>query len=133
MKNNPFAIAQKYLDKPTRMTPAENKVVRTDDDPIVPVAAWFPEFHVFHRKVIAETPSFDYLWLKEHRPDLYRDLKTKEVELDALKDARLSEVMAIIREWRELVLQGCFEQRELQRMEASKPQPQQGDLKLRTG
>jgi len=131
MKNNPFAIAQKYLDKPTRMTPAEIRIVLTDDDLIVPVAAWFPEFHVFHRKVIAETPSFDYLWLKENRPDLYRDIRAKENELDALGDARLSQVMAIIQEWRTLVLRACFEQRELQRMEANKPR--QGDLKLRTG
>lgn len=128
MKNNPFAIAQKYLDKPTRITPAENKVVLTDDDPIVPVAAWFPEFHVFHRKVIAETPNFDYLWLKEHRPDLYRDIKAKENELDALGDARLSTVVVLMRQWRELVLKAEFE-----RVEANKPQPQQGALKLKTG
>jgi len=115
MKNNPFAIAQKYLDKPTRMTPAENKIVLTDDDPIVPVAAWYPVFKELHRKVITETPNFDYLWLKEHRPDLYQDLKARENELDSLQEAKLSEVMGTMQEWRELILKAEFERRELDR------------------
>ena len=58
-----------------------------------------------------ETPHFDYLWVKEKRMDLYQTIKAKESELDALKEARLSEVMAIIHDWRTLVLQAYFEQR----------------------
>ena len=76
-----------------------------EDDPIVPVWAWFPEFHAMHLKVV----TVDYLWLKEHRPDLYQAIKAKENGLDALKEARLSEVMVIVRHWRELVLKAEFE------------------------
>ena len=39
------------------------------------------------------------------------DLEAKESELDAIQEARLSEVMAIVRQWRELVLQAEFERR----------------------
>ena len=107
--------------------------VSGEDDPILPVEAWFLVFKEFHQKVVHESSDFDYAWLKDNRPDLYRDLKTKEVELDALKDAQLSEVMAIIREWRGLVLRACFEQREFERIEANKPQPLQGGLNLKAG
>ena len=107
--------------------------VSGEDDPILPVEAWYPVFKEFHRKVVHENCDFDYGWVRVHRPDLYQAIKAKESELDALQEARLSEVMAIIREWRELVLQACFEQSELQRTEANKPQTQQGNLKLRAG
>ena len=84
---------------------------REEDDPILIPDQWYPYFRDFHHKVIAETPNFDYLWLKEHRPDLYQAIKAKENGLDALKEARLSEVMAIVRQWRELVLKAEFERR----------------------
>ncbi len=42
---------------------------------------------------------------------MYRAIKAKEDELDALQEARLSEVMEVMREWRELVLKAEFEQR----------------------
>ncbi|MCH7911731.1 MAG: hypothetical protein IH856_01655 [Deltaproteobacteria bacterium] len=104
----------------------EIKAVLGQDDPILSPGQWYPHFRDFHHKVIAETPNFDYLWLKEHGPDLYRDIKAKENALDALGDARLSTVVALMRQWRELVLKAEFEL-----VEASKPQ--QGDLKLRAG
>ncbi len=98
------------------------------DDPILPVEAWYPVFKEFHLKVVHETRDFDYGWVRANRLDLYRSLKEKEAELDSLRDARLSEVMAVMREWRILILKSEFE-----RMEANKPQPEQRDLKLRTG
>ena len=78
-----------------------------------------------HLKVVAETPNFDYLWLKEHRPDLCQAIKVKEAELDGLQEAKLSEVITIMREWRTLILKGEFE-----RMEADKPQPEQNKLNV---
>jgi hypothetical protein len=76
------------------------------------VEDWYSPFQKFCREVYAETPDFNCLWLKENRVDLYRRIKDKENEIDALKAARLSEVMAIMREWRELVLRAEFERRE---------------------
>ncbi len=96
-----------------------------EDDPILPVGAWYPVFKEFHRKVVHETRDFDYGWVRAHRLDLYRSLKAKEAELDSLRDARLSEVMAVMREWRTLILKSEFE-----RMEANKPQPEQEKLNV---
>ena len=82
--------------------------VSGEDDPILPVEAWLPVFKELHRKVVHETPNFDYGWLRANRPDLYRDIKAAEGELDALQDAKLSKVMEIIRTWRGLILRGEF-------------------------
>jgi len=76
-----------------------------EEDPIVTPEHWIPHFRDFHHRVIAETADFDYGWLRTNRPDLYQHIKTKETELDALGDARLSGVMEIMGEWRRLVLQ----------------------------
>lgn len=100
---NPFAVAQKYLDVPQP---------ETQDDPILTPDQWYPHFRDFHHRVVSEAPDFDYLWLKEHKPDLYRSIKAKENEIDALREARLAHVVGIMREWRELVLQAEFERRE---------------------
>ena len=80
------------------------RTVEPQDDPILIPDLWYPIFRDFHHAVAAETPDFDYLWLKAHRPELYRSIKAKEEELDGLGEARLSHVMAIMTEWRRLVL-----------------------------
>ena len=90
-------------------TPNPDFQVSGEDDPILSLDAWYPVFKEFHHRVVIETPNFDYLLLKEHRPDLYQAIKVKEAELDSLRDVRLSEVTAIMHEWRTLVLQVCFE------------------------
>jgi len=77
-----------------------------DENPVVNVGQWWPEFHRLHIQTVRETPDFDYAWIRRHRPDLYRKIQTKEAELDALQEAKLSEVMAIMQTWRELILQG---------------------------
>lgn len=90
----------------------------TQDDPILSLDQWYPEFHRFHAQVVQETPNLDWQWLREQRPDLYQTIKDRENELDALGDARLSRVMGITREWRELILraenerQGANEQKD---------------------
>jgi hypothetical protein len=80
-------------------------------DPIITVEEWYPHFRDFHRRVIRETPNFDYLWLRKQHPDLYREIKTKEAEIDALGPARLLEVMATMAEWRRLIVEAEFERR----------------------
>jgi hypothetical protein len=81
-------------------------------DPMLSVEDWYSPFQKFCREVYAETPDFDCLWLKENRVDLYRVIKAKENEIDALGAARLSEVMAVLREWRRLILKAEFERKE---------------------
>jgi hypothetical protein len=79
------------------------------DEPILSVAQWYPEFHRFHMAVVNETPGFDYGWVRHNRPDLYRRIRVKEDEIDALGVARLSQVMELLRQWRELILMAEFE------------------------
>ena len=59
--------------------------------------------------MVQETPNLDWQWLREHQPDLYRVIKGRENELDALGEARLSEVMEIMGQWRALILQAELE------------------------
>ncbi len=89
----------------------EIKALLAEDDPILPVEAWFPVFKELHRKVIAENRNFDFGWLRCTRPDLFQAIRGKESELDGLGPAPLSHVMAIMRQWRELMLQAEFERR----------------------
>ena len=79
------------------------------DDPILAPEQWYPEFHRFHVQVVQETPNLDWQWLREHQPGLYMSIKAKENELEALGDARLSEVMEIMGQWRGLILQAEME------------------------
>ncbi|HEY6367486.1 MAG TPA: hypothetical protein VI585_22120 [Candidatus Binatia bacterium] len=81
------------------------------DDPILDPEQWYPHFRDLHYKVIAETPHFDYGWIRQNRLELYRLIKVKENEIDSLGAAKLSQVMELLREWRELVLTACFDQR----------------------
>jgi len=98
--SNPFAVAQKYLEP------------RISDDPVLQADQWYPDFREFHHKVIAETPDFDFAWVRENRPKLYRAIKAKEKEIDSLGAAPLSQVMALLREWRELILTTEFERQQ---------------------
>ena len=95
-----------------------------EDEPILTPDQWYPEFHRFRVQVAQGTPDLDWAWLKEHRSELFQAIRDKEAKLDRLGDARLSEVMAIMGEWRELILKAEFE-----RVDATKPQPEQGGLK----
>jgi hypothetical protein len=85
------------------------------DDPILLVEEWYPEFHRFHMAVVHETSDFDYGWVRQNRPDLYGRIKVKEDEIDALGATRLSQVMALLREWRELILTVEFERQKFTR------------------
>jgi len=87
----------------------EVKSFLNEEDPTLSREQWYPQFRDFHHKVIKETPDFDYCWLRANRPDLYQLIKTKEEDLDALGDAKLSQVMAIMREWRGLILRAEME------------------------
>lgn len=89
-----------------------------NDDPILTLDQWYPEFRAFHHHVVDETPDLDFIWLRQNRPDLYRAIKVKESEIDALQSTRLSEVMAIMRAWRDLILRAVTEQRCTEREQA---------------
>jgi hypothetical protein len=91
---------------------AEVVSVLAERDPVIPAEQWYPHFREFHHKVISETPDFDYGELRKQNPDLFRQIKAKENEIDALGAARLSEVLAIMAEWRQFVLGAMFEQRQ---------------------
>ena len=82
----------------------EVKAFLNEEDPILTPEQWYPEFYRFHVQVVQETPDLDWQWLGEQRPDLYRTIKGREHELDALGEARLSEVMKIMGQWRGLIL-----------------------------
>jgi len=86
-----------------------------EDDPILPAGQWYSEFHRFHVQIAQENPDFDRLWLKQYRPDLYQAIRAKENEIDALQEAKLSQVVAIMGQWRRLVLKAEFERRGLER------------------
>jgi len=95
----------KALIEELREQKEEVKSFLNEEDPILTPEHWIPHFRDLHHKVIKESPDFDYGWLQANRLDLYRAIKAKENELDALGDARLSVIMTIMREWRGLILQ----------------------------
>jgi len=89
----------------------EVKSFLNEEDPILTAEQWYPDFRDLHRKIILETPHFDYGWLRINRPELYWAIKTKESELDALQDTKLSKIKGIMKAWRELLLEAEFERR----------------------
>jgi len=104
-----------YLDKLKRAEAdkpspsAQGQVQRPEDDPVLSPDQWYREFHRFHVQVVLD---LDWAWLRECRPELLKSIRGKEAQLDALGDARLSEVMVIMREWRELILKAEFARNE---------------------
>jgi len=102
------------------------EALNPEDDPMLTPDHWYLEFHHFHLEVVRSTPDLDWEWIREHRSELFEAIRQKEDKLERLGDARLSEVMAIMGEWRGLILKAEFE-----RFEASKAQPDQGDLDLK--
>ena len=82
-----------------------------DDDPILSAGDWYPHFAAFVTGACNATPDFDLSWLRTNRPDLHRAVQAKEEEINRLQDARLSEVMGFLREWRGLLLKAEFERR----------------------
>ena len=77
----------------------------TQDDPILSVDAWLPEYLAFREKVYQRVKDSD-VWghARNKKPDLYAKLRGAESELDKLANARLSKVMELLKQWRALVL-----------------------------
>ena len=73
-------------------------------DPILTPEQWYPEFHRFHVQVVRSTPDLDWRWVRKDRPELYAAIKAIEDTIDGLGDARLSDVLNLMREWRDLIL-----------------------------
>ena len=74
-------------------------------DPILIPGEWWPEFHRFHVEVVRSTPDLDWGWLRRDRPQLFGSIKAIEDRIDGLGDARLSDVLSLMRDWRDLILQ----------------------------
>jgi hypothetical protein len=73
-----------HLQQLRRLAASASNTTEPTEDPILSVGQWYPEFHRFHMAVVHETPDFDYCWLRGAKPDLYRAIKAKENEIDAL-------------------------------------------------
>lgn len=97
---------------------AEVLSVLSENDPVLPVDAWYPVFRELHHRVIDESKDFDYGWVKQNRPESFREMKTIEDRIDRMGAARLSEIVATMREWRDMVLRAYFEQRKAERESA---------------
>ena len=90
-----------YLDLAKK---AERDLRAQAEDPILTLEQWYPEFHRFHIQVVQETPNLDWQWIRDKRPELHRAIKGIEDTIDGLGDARLSDVLSLMREWRDLIL-----------------------------
>ena len=112
---DPFSLAEKYIEIP-------------ENNPILTPEQWYREFHHFHVQVVQETPDLDWAWLRECRPELLQTIRDKEAELDALGEARLSEVMEIMGQWRELILKAEFERVEANKVQPESDKEETGDL-----
>ncbi len=87
--------------------------IEAEDDPILSVDEWLPIFLDYHQKVTRRVADCDiWGWSRVKRPELYRQLKAAESDIDNLSESsvRLSKVMKAIRRWRDLVLRVQFEQ-----------------------
>ena len=87
--------------------------VEATDDPILSVDAWLPIFVDYHQKVTRQVADSDiWGWSRVKRPELYKQLKAAESDIDNLSESsvHLSEVMKVIERWGALVLQVQFEQ-----------------------
>ena len=94
-------------DKPSLKV--QEQFVGAEDDPILTPEQWYRDFHAFHAQVVRDTPNLDWGWVREHRPELFKAIKAKEDELEALGNARFSVVMGLLNDWRGLVLKAEFE------------------------
>jgi hypothetical protein len=111
MKSKAFDVAEKYLKRQVGELPVDPPEIRGgDDDPVLSADDWYVPFRDFHHGVIREA-DLDLCRLRQDDPELYKAIKDQEAKLNALGEARLSEVMAIMREWRKLVLRAELEQR----------------------
>ena len=87
--------------------------IEAEDDPVLSVDAWLPIFLDYHRKVTRQVADSDiWGWSRIERPELYKQLKAAESDIDNLSESsvHLSEVMKAIRRWGDLVLRVQFEQ-----------------------
>jgi hypothetical protein len=99
MKEDPFDVVKKYRNQADCGEPSS----RIDDDPALPQEVWLPVFHEWRCKLAPYPP--DYIFLCEHKPEHYRKLKQIEQRVNGLREARLSEVLAAVREWRWALLE----------------------------
>jgi len=85
--------------------------VEAEDDPILSVDEWLPEYLAFRKKVYQQVKDAN-IWgyARTEKPELYAKLRAAEAKLDGPSDARLSEVMELLGQWRAVMLQIQFEE-----------------------
>ena len=87
-------------------------VILGDKDPIISPREWYSDFHRFHERLVLRARISTAGFSRRPISPLYGEIKNLEDQIDALGPARLSEVMAMLREWRKLILTAYFEQRQ---------------------
>jgi hypothetical protein len=109
--DSPFAVADRYLEEKIggNGDGGDRTVIESvrESDLVLTVAQWFPEFHRLHMTAVHDTRDFDYGRVRQNRPDLYRQIKAIEDQIDSLYDTRLSVVMELMGRWRELIERAC--------------------------
>jgi len=82
--------------------------IEAEDDPVLSVDEWLPIFLDYHRKVTRQVADSDiWSWSRIKRPELYKELKAAESDIDNLSKSpvHLSKIMKAIRRWGDLILQ----------------------------
>ncbi len=81
-------------------------------DPFLNHMEWYPEACRFMSEVIQNTSNWDLELMKKKRPELYSAIEHLEYLIHEKGDGELSQIVWLLREWRELVLKAEFESKE---------------------
>jgi len=127
-KEELFDALHREVDLECEAAMAQEDPTQNESDPILTVNQWLPEYLTF-RKDLYQRVKDTAIWAKNPAvtPILYVQLKEIEAELDALKEARLSEVMELLERFQEVVLHIQFEHSHSSRKWCCR-KPEQGKL-----
>src|SRR5262249_39757360 len=104
-----------------RLDKMSSSILEIEDDPILTFDQWCEPYDDFHQRVV-QTFDIDRQWLMQNQPQLYSLIKSREHELDTLGDARLSQLLKSIGDWRALIERAYCEQKEWERKQINQGQ-----------